>query len=110
MRIARAMWAAVLAVCLEIPDVVAQECGSSSDQKVGLRSCCCRRWALTESPSASSTGLQVLNFGKNQIVDGLQVLEDLKKRRCNVYKVMNRINTAEVLRCWVAGFVFWSVT
>ena len=36
MRIARAMWAAVLAVCLEIPDVVAQECGSSSDQKVGL--------------------------------------------------------------------------
>eukprot|EP01043_Picozoa_sp_COSAG02_P076311 COSAG02_NODE_16143_length_1109_cov_3.626733_1_plen_226_part_01 len=30
------MWAAVLAVCLEIPDVVAQECGSSSDQKVGL--------------------------------------------------------------------------
>ena len=36
MRIARALWAAVLAVCLEIPDVVAQECGSSSDQKVGL--------------------------------------------------------------------------
>ena len=36
MRIARAMWAAVLAICLEIPDVVAQECGSSSDQKVGL--------------------------------------------------------------------------
>ena len=30
------MWAAVLAICLEIPDVVAQECGSSSDQKVGL--------------------------------------------------------------------------
>ena len=36
MRIARAMWVAVLAICLEIPDVVAQECGSSSDQKVGL--------------------------------------------------------------------------
>ena len=30
------MWAAVLAVCLHIADVVAQECGSSSDQKVGL--------------------------------------------------------------------------
>ena len=30
------MWAAVLAVCLEIPDVVAQECGSYIGQKVGL--------------------------------------------------------------------------
>ena len=35
-RIARAMWASVLAICLEIPDVLAQECGSARDQKVGL--------------------------------------------------------------------------